>query len=140
MAEGPRCWRRDSDRDWLCCRLRTGGGGGGGGWLLTQLAGCCCSVCLALLGSPCGQTPLARGNQIWSESDQNFAPYPCSAHSERQLLVRSCGAVLWDLRKLEARDPRLGNGIRFFACLFSGEVRVGCGQVETAPEYIPFLY
>lgn len=22
-AEGPRCRRRDSDRDWLCCRLRT---------------------------------------------------------------------------------------------------------------------
>lgn len=51
-----------------------------------------------------------------------------------------CGAVLWELRELDARDRRLGNGICLLACLFSGEVRVGCGQVETAPECIPFLY
>ena len=90
-------------------------------------------------GEPLRPNPTLEWQADLEESDQNFASGRCSAHSWRQLGVTSCGAVLWELRELDARDRRLGNGICLLAWLFSGEVRVGCGQVETAPEYIPFL-
>ena len=85
---------------------------------------------------PLRPNPLPSGRQVWSESDQNFASRRCSAHSRRQLRVTSCGAVLWEPRGLDAET----GGISLLACLCPGEVRVGCGQVETPPEYITFLY
>lgn len=111
------------------------GGGDEESWLLTQPSSCCL-CCPALPRSPCGQTPLPSGRLIWSKSAQNFASRRCYAHSRRQLRVTSCGAVLWEPRELDAKT----GGISLLAYLCSGEVRGGCGQVETPPEYITFLY
>lgn len=108
------------------------GGGDEESWLLTQPSSCC--LCCPAL--PCGQTPLPSGRLIWSKSAQNFASRRCYAHSRRQLRVTSCGAVLWEPRELDAKT----GGISLLAYLCSGEVRGGCGQVETPPEYITFLY
>lgn len=120
-------------------RRREEGAAEAGSFLSLQAAAAPPQPLLALPGAPAAK-PHTRGATTFGVNQIKTLPIS----TQCLLLETAPRDVLWvcapGSEKLEGRDRRLGNGICVLACLFSGEVRVGCGQVETAPEYISFPY